>query len=213
MATVTRTAEAQVPAEPGVGTESLVVIDRLEVGAAHVERDRLTASYAVTTPTGTSTTELIYKYEEPVFEPGDPQAANLADMIAAQVALNYGLFSREIVFQGVFDKTDRAFLLEMARNTAREIFVKKFLEPNPFLLDEALVARVDLKADRSAGVLVVRGAFAEPGLDPDVVAGPLAVELHRAADWLECDDVLVAERGDLAAALGRAMRAVSSRRE
>jgi hypothetical protein len=58
-------------------------------------------------------------------------------MIAAQVALNYGLFCRDIVFNGLFDKTDRRFLREMAENTAREIFVNKFLAPNPFLVGEA----------------------------------------------------------------------------
>ena len=37
----------------------------------------------------------------------------------------------------------------------------------PFLLDERLVARVDLKSDRQAGVLRVQGAFAEEGVDRD----------------------------------------------
>jgi uncharacterized protein YcaQ len=82
----------------------------------------------------------------------------------------------------------------------------------PFLLDEALVARVDLKSDRQAGVLQVPGAFVEPGLDPDAVAGPLAAELRRIATWLELDDVVVGERGDLATALRRSVLAVSSRR-
>jgi uncharacterized protein YcaQ len=83
----------------------------------------------------------------------------------------------------------------------------------PFLLDEALVARVDLKSDRQAGVLLVQGAFAEPSVEPEAVAGPLAVQLRRTAEWLELDDVVVGERGDLAAALRRAVRAVSWRRE
>jgi uncharacterized protein YcaQ len=82
----------------------------------------------------------------------------------------------------------------------------------PFLLDEALVARVDLKSDRQAGVLLVPGAFAEAGVEPDAVARPLAAELRRTAEWLELDDVVVGERGDLAAALRRSVRAVSSRR-
>jgi uncharacterized protein YcaQ len=83
----------------------------------------------------------------------------------------------------------------------------------PFLLDEALVARVDLKSDRQAGALLVQGAFAEPGVDLEAVAVALAAELRRTADWLELDGVVVGERGDLAAALRRFMRSVSSRRE
>ncbi len=117
--------------------DPLAVIDRLEVGPVRMEPDRLSAPYQVTTSEGTFTTELAYKYEEPVFEPEDSGSANLAAMISAQVGLNYGLFAREIVFHGAFDKADRAFLLEMAKNTAREIYVKKFLEPNPFLIGEA----------------------------------------------------------------------------
>ena len=49
----------------------------------------------------------------------------------------------------------------------------------PFLLDDDFVARVDLKADRKAGVLRVLGAFAEDGAKPVRVARELAVELGR----------------------------------
>jgi creatinine amidohydrolase/Fe(II)-dependent formamide hydrolase-like protein/7-cyano-7-deazaguanine synthase in queuosine biosynthesis len=82
-------------------------------------------------------TELIYSYEEPVFDPGEPESQNLADMIAAQVAINYGLFCNTIVFHGAYDDIDRRFIRDMAENTAREIYVKKFLEPNPFLVGAA----------------------------------------------------------------------------
>ena len=71
----------------------------------------------------------------------------------------------------------------------------------PFLLDGELVARVDLKADRAAGVLRVLGAFAEPGRDRSRVATALAGELAAMADWLGLGQVSVGDRGDLAAAL------------
>jgi uncharacterized protein YcaQ len=71
----------------------------------------------------------------------------------------------------------------------------------PFLLGERLVARVDLKSDRARGALLVQGAFAEPGVDTDQVAGALADELRLVAGWLGLDDVVVARRGDLATAL------------
>jgi uncharacterized protein YcaQ len=73
----------------------------------------------------------------------------------------------------------------------------------PFLLDGELVARVDLKSDRAAGVLRVQGAFAEPDVDVPRVAGELAAELRTMAEWLGLDGVRVAGRGDLAGALGR----------
>ncbi|MGY3567550.1 winged helix-turn-helix domain-containing protein [Sinomonas sp. RB5] len=74
----------------------------------------------------------------------------------------------------------------------------------PFLLRDAMAARVDLKADRSAGVLLVQATHGEPGAPPDT-AGELAEELRLLADWLELDQVRVADRGSLAPALARAV--------
>ncbi|MGK5111609.1 MULTISPECIES: winged helix-turn-helix domain-containing protein [unclassified Geodermatophilus] len=75
----------------------------------------------------------------------------------------------------------------------------------PFLLGDRLVARVDLKADRQAGVLRVQSAFAEAGVDRAEVAAALAEELALLAGWLELEAVAVAERGDLAADLAAAV--------
>ena len=94
---------------------------------------RLVAPYTVVRGGKSVSTEHIYRYEEEVFEPGDPGAVDLARMMAAQIALNYGLFCREIVFHGDYDTADRDFIDKMMENTAREIAVKKFLQPNPFL--------------------------------------------------------------------------------
>ncbi|MBV9001889.1 MAG: YcaQ family DNA glycosylase [Solirubrobacterales bacterium] len=71
----------------------------------------------------------------------------------------------------------------------------------PFLLGDALVARVDLKSDRARGALLVQGAFAEAGVDHAYVADELAGELQLVAGWLGLNDVVVARRGDLAHAL------------
>jgi uncharacterized protein YcaQ len=76
----------------------------------------------------------------------------------------------------------------------------------PFLLDDAIVARLDLKSDRQAGVLRVQGAFAEDGVAIDRVADELAGELATCAAWLGLDGgVAVVDRGDLAAPLTAAL--------
>jgi uncharacterized protein YcaQ len=71
----------------------------------------------------------------------------------------------------------------------------------PLLLDENFVARVDLKADRSRGVLRVNAAWIEPGYDSVDVAAQLASELKVMAEWLGLEAVEVLPRGDLARAL------------
>jgi uncharacterized protein YcaQ len=73
----------------------------------------------------------------------------------------------------------------------------------PFLLDGQLVGRVDLKADRAAGLLRVPGAFTEPGIaDRSRVVAELARALREMAEWLELEGIAPGQRGDLVAALG-----------
>ena len=67
----------------------------------------------------------------------------------------------------------------------------------PFLLDDALVARVDLKADRQAGALRVQSAWAEPNAPAETEAA-LTDELTALAGWLELDGVVATGRGSLA---------------
>ena len=79
----------------------------------------------------------------------------------------------------------------------------------PFLLGEALVARVDLKADRARGALVVPGAYLEAGCEADGVAGDLAARLQSMAAWLGLGELIVGKRGNLAGPLRRAVSAAS----
>ena len=82
----------------------------------------------------------------------------------------------------------------------------------PFLLGDRLVGRVDLKADRSAGTLVIPGAYAEDGVDPAAIAEPLAEELRSMAEWLGLEDgIEVADHGDLATPLRRVLTSADLR--
>ena len=72
----------------------------------------------------------------------------------------------------------------------------------PFLVDDVLAARFDLKADRATGRLLVQAAWYEDDGAGTVLPGELAeaaaVELRRMADWLGLPEVIFQPRGNLA---------------
>jgi uncharacterized protein YcaQ len=86
----------------------------------------------------------------------------------------------------------------------------------PFLLGDRLVARVDLKADRQAGVLRTPAAWIQPAPAGPAgrghpgtgeVAEALAVELRRLAGWLGLAAVAPPDGGDLGPHLAAAFGA------
>ena len=82
----------------------------------------------------------------------------------------------------------------------------------PLLVGDRIVARLDLKADRKRGALMVQAAWLEPGrapgaarMAPDRVAVEAAAELETMRAWLGLENVEVAPRGDLSTALEQAL--------
>jgi len=113
-----------------------VVFKKLTVGPVEILSNKVTAHYIIENKIGEQKgNSLTYKYNESVFDPTDPSSQNLASLMIAQVALNYGLFCEEIVFDGLYSNTDRRFFLDMIENTSREIYVNKLLHPNEFIRD------------------------------------------------------------------------------
>ncbi len=83
----------------------------------------------------------------------------------------------------------------------------------PFLLDDALVGRVCLKADRKEGVLRVRGSYGEDDImavpaDRNRAAVELAQALAEMSEWLGLDGVAVADHGELAKPLTAAVNSL-----
>jgi len=152
--------------------ELLGVIERLEIGPVLLDQNRMRAPYRVTQNGKTDEMEFVYRFEEDVFFPEEADSINLAGMLAAQVALNYGLFCDEIVFRGLFGKEDQQFIKEMASITARDIYVKKFLQPNPFLKGAVL----DISPVKCESYLRARILF------PDASAGLGKKPVKKAKD-------------------------------
>jgi uncharacterized protein YcaQ len=68
----------------------------------------------------------------------------------------------------------------------------------PFLLDDRIVARVDLKADRKNRQLLVLATHKEEIIDEDRSIECLAGELKSLASWLDLERVKVSRRGPFA---------------
>ncbi|WP_217349970.1 hypothetical protein [Muriicola soli] len=116
------------------GISDLVVFRQLLVHELTIEPKRVKATYTVVQKNGSSAVnQLIYSYDSTYFDKSKGRDVNLASMMLAQVALNYGLFCEEIVFDGLFDEVDQRFLKDMMENTAREVLVLKFYHKNEFL--------------------------------------------------------------------------------
>ena len=76
----------------------------------------------------------------------------------------------------------------------------------PFLLDDRIVARVDLKADRRNNTLLVLASHAEADIDEARTTCELAKELWDLADWLNLERVKVSRRGVFARSLAAAVK-------
>ncbi|MEZ5024885.1 MAG: hypothetical protein R2728_16810 [Chitinophagales bacterium] len=107
---------------------------KLSVQNIQIEPKKVKATYCVEKLSGEiDTIELIYSYDVAYFNKKVASDVNLASMMLAQVALNYGLFFETIEFDGLYDKADQRFLLDMMENTSREILTNKLLIKNEFL--------------------------------------------------------------------------------
>ena len=80
----------------------------------------------------------------------------------------------------------------------------------PFLLDDRIVARVDLKADRQAGVLLVLAAHEEAGCDRSESVEKLAMELRQMQDWLCLERIRVTRHNAFSKALAATVRGAGS---
>lgn len=96
------------------------------------------------------------------------------------------------------DRTERLFgmkyRIEIYVPEPKRIFGYYVL---PYLFDDRLVARLDLKSDRKSSALLVQGAHAETKSDSSFLDA-LAADLWEMARWLGLDRVEVMGRGDIA---------------
>ena len=71
----------------------------------------------------------------------------------------------------------------------------------PFLLNENLVARVDLKTVRSEEKLLIKGVYLEAGAEPEMVLSELAEEIKELSTFLNLSEVSIIGRSKTAVLL------------
>ena len=76
----------------------------------------------------------------------------------------------------------------------------------PILSGEALVGRLDMKADRENGTLRIEGAYLEHGVKAANVVAPVAREVGMMAKWLGLEHTFVGVRGDFSRPLRIALQ-------
>jgi hypothetical protein len=157
-----------------------IVFDYLKVHEIVVEPKRMKATYTLEKTDGeTVSNTLIYAYTEKVFDPQNWEDRNLASTMAAQVALNYGLFCKEIIFEGAYDDKDQSFLRGAMENTSREIYVHKLLADNEFLRPEFRNLTPEKKQKYTAATLTFKGeAMPKAGKEKITSAGALDEEAY-----------------------------------
>lgn len=134
------------------------VFNSLRVHDIIVEPKRMKATYTVTDKQGEALSNvLIYAYPEAVFDPNKWEDRNLASVMAVQVALNYGLFCQEMIFEGAYDEKDQSFLKAALENTSREIYVNKLLAENEFLKPAFRDLQAEKKKKYTAATLSFTG--------------------------------------------------------
>ena len=79
----------------------------------------------------------------------------------------------------------------------------------PFMMGGKMVGRVDLKAERLTGTLLVHGVYSEACVTPASIAESLATELREMAMWLGLAHIKVGRRGNGAQFLNKLLSARS----
>jgi uncharacterized protein YcaQ len=76
----------------------------------------------------------------------------------------------------------------------------------PLLLGDAIVGRIDLKADRKASTLRIQAAHSEPGTDAAAVADAALDESDLMRTWLGLEQLAIGPAGNLSAVVRRALK-------